>query len=93
MAGPPIEELHFDAPDVGEVPGPESKRLLERQREIDSSAVAYPNSMPLAFEEGKGATLRFVPQGSRKGARVEHFTLSAAAWRRRRVDNPGGAPP
>ncbi|MDL5362238.1 aspartate aminotransferase family protein [Halalkalicoccus sp. NIPERK01] len=59
MAGPPIEELHFDdAPDVGEVPGPESRRLVERQREIDSSAVAYPNDMPLAFEEGRGATLR-----------------------------------
>lgn len=59
MAGPPIEELHFDdAPDVGEVPGPESDRLVRKQREIDSSAVAYPNDMPLAFEEGKGATLR-----------------------------------
>lgn len=59
MAGPPIEEIHFeDAPDVGEVPGPESTRLVEKQREIDSSAVAYPNNIPLAFEEGKGATLR-----------------------------------
>ncbi|ADJ14150.1 aspartate aminotransferase family protein [Halalkalicoccus jeotgali] len=59
MAGPPIEEIHFeDAPDVGAVPGPESTRLVEKQREIDSSAVAYPNNIPLAFEEGKGATLR-----------------------------------
>ncbi|WP_122088069.1 aspartate aminotransferase family protein [Halalkalicoccus subterraneus] len=59
MAGPPIEEIHFEnAPDVGEVPGPESTRLVEKQREIDSSAVAYPNDIPLAFEEGKGATLR-----------------------------------
>ena len=59
MAGPPIEELHFaDAPDVDRVPGPESKRLVEKQRRIDSSAVAYPEDIPLAFEEGKGATLR-----------------------------------
>ncbi|WP_336362126.1 aspartate aminotransferase family protein [Halalkalicoccus salilacus] len=59
MAGPPIEELHFaDAPDVGDVPGSESNRLVEKQRRIDSSAVAYPEDIPLAFEEGKGATLR-----------------------------------
>jgi diaminobutyrate-2-oxoglutarate transaminase len=59
MTGPPIEELHFEkAPDVESVPGSESERLLEKQRAIDSSAVAYPNDIPLAFEEGRGATLR-----------------------------------
>ncbi|WP_121823034.1 aspartate aminotransferase family protein [Halostella salina] len=58
-AGPPIADLHYDdAPNVGSVPGPESRRLLERQREIDSSAVAYPEDIPVAFEEGKGATVR-----------------------------------
>jgi diaminobutyrate-2-oxoglutarate transaminase len=58
-AGPPIEALHYDdAPDVGSVPGPESKTLLEKQQEIDSSAVAYPNDIPVAFEEGRGATVR-----------------------------------
>ena len=58
-AGPPIEELHFeDAPDVGDVPGPNSRDLLARQREVDSSAVAYPDDIPVAFEEGKGATVR-----------------------------------
>ncbi len=59
MAGPPIDELHFDdAPSVDDVPGPNSKRLRKRQTEIDSGAVAYPNDIPLAFEEGRGATLR-----------------------------------
>jgi diaminobutyrate-2-oxoglutarate transaminase len=60
--GPVIDELHFDdAPSVEtEVPGPNSKRLLERQRAIDSNAVAYPRSVPIAFEEGRGATLRDV---------------------------------
>ncbi|WP_096389247.1 aspartate aminotransferase family protein [Halopenitus persicus] len=59
MAGPPIAELHFDdAPSVGDVPGPRSRELLEKQREIDSSAVAYPEDIPVAFEEGKGATVR-----------------------------------
>lgn len=60
-AGPPIHELHYDdAPTVNEVPGPNTRRLLERQREIDSSAVAYPDDIPIAFESGKGATVRDV---------------------------------
>jgi len=59
MAGPPIHELHFaEEPSVDQVPGPNSRRLLDRQEEIDSSAVAYPNDIPLAFEEGRGATLK-----------------------------------
>lgn len=56
---PPIDDLHFDdAPNVGSVPGPESQELLEKQRNIDSSAVAYPEDIPIAFESGKGATVR-----------------------------------
>jgi len=59
MAGPPIHELHFaEEPSVDQVPGPNSRRLLDRQEAIDSSAVAYPNDIPLAFEEGSGATLK-----------------------------------
>jgi len=59
MAGPPIHELHFaEEPSVDQVPGPNSRRLLDRQEAIDSSAVAYPNDIPLAFEEGRGATLK-----------------------------------
>ncbi|WP_336036203.1 aspartate aminotransferase family protein [Halobacterium yunchengense] len=62
MAGPPIDELHFaQEPSVdGDVPGPNSRRLLETQEAIDSSAVAYPNNIPLGFDEGKGATLKDV---------------------------------
>ena len=58
--GPPITELHFDeAPRVDtSIPGPRSQQLLERQAEIDSSAVAYPKSVPLAFAEGRGATIK-----------------------------------
>lgn len=59
MAGPPIHELHFaEEPSVDRVPGPNSRRLLDRQEAIDSGAVAYPNDIPLAFEEGRGATLK-----------------------------------
>ncbi|SEH15924.1 diaminobutyrate-2-oxoglutarate transaminase [Natronorubrum sediminis] len=58
-AGPPIDEIHFDdAPNVDNVPGPNTQALLEKQADIDSSAVAYPNDIPIAFEEGKGATVR-----------------------------------
>ncbi|MCO8245682.1 aspartate aminotransferase family protein [Haladaptatus sp. AB643] len=58
-SSPPIDELHFeDAPDVGTVPGPNTRELLDKQREIDSSAVSYPNDIPIAFESGKGATVR-----------------------------------
>lgn len=61
VAGPPIEQLHYsDAPNVESVPGPRSKKLLEKQRQIDSSAVSYPEDIPVAFEEGKGATVRDV---------------------------------
>ncbi|MDZ5812513.1 aspartate aminotransferase family protein [Halorubrum sp. AD140] len=59
MAGPPIHDLHFaEEPSVDRVPGPTSRRLLDRQGDVDSSAVAYPNDIPLAFEEGRGATLK-----------------------------------
>ena len=61
MVGPSIHELHFDdAPAVDSVPGPRTRELLERQREVDSSAVAYPNNIPIAFEEARGATVRDV---------------------------------
>ena len=60
-AGPSIEELHFDeAPSVDSVPGSKSRALIEKQQNIDSSAVAYPEDIPIAFEEGKGATVRDV---------------------------------
>jgi diaminobutyrate-2-oxoglutarate transaminase len=56
---PPIEELHFaDAPAVDTIPGPESRRLRERQEHLEGGAVLYPETVPLAFTEAKGATLR-----------------------------------
>ncbi|OYR46361.1 aspartate aminotransferase family protein [Halorubrum sp. Ea8] len=61
VTSPPIDEIHFSMePDVGTVPGPESKQLLKRQREIDSNAVAYPRRIPVALEEAKEATIRDV---------------------------------
>jgi diaminobutyrate-2-oxoglutarate transaminase len=61
VRGPPITELHYDeAPSVDSVPGPGSVELIEKQQRIDSSAVAYPEDIPIAFESGKGATVRDV---------------------------------
>lgn len=55
-----FDDLHFaQEPDVQtSIPGPKSQKLIERQREIDSSAVAYPKVVPIAIEEARGATLR-----------------------------------
>jgi diaminobutyrate-2-oxoglutarate transaminase len=57
----PIDDLHFaSAPDVDGVPGERSRRLRERQERVESNAVLYPVDVPIAFEEGRGATLRDV---------------------------------
>lgn len=61
VAGQSIDEIHFAMePDVETVPGPRTEQLLQRQREIDSNAVAYPRRIPVALEEAKGATIRDV---------------------------------
>ena len=61
MLDTPLAELHFDeAPSVESVPGPRSRRLVERQQEIDSSAVKYAEQVPIALAEGRGATVRDV---------------------------------
>jgi diaminobutyrate-2-oxoglutarate transaminase len=55
-----FEELHFEpAPALsGEVPGPRSREMLAEQDELESSARSYPRSLPVAIEEGRGATMR-----------------------------------
>jgi diaminobutyrate-2-oxoglutarate transaminase len=57
-----FEELHFEpAPALsGEVPGPRSREMLAEQDELESSARSYPRSIPVAIEEGRGATMRDV---------------------------------
>lgn len=58
---PSIHELHFeDAPNVDDAPGRRSRQLVDRQKEIDSNAVAYPRRIPIAIDEAKGATVRDV---------------------------------
>jgi len=54
--------LHFpEAPKiVVEPPGPKSKQLLDKQRELESKAVLYPLAIPLALEASKGATVKDV---------------------------------
>jgi diaminobutyrate-2-oxoglutarate transaminase len=52
--------MHFEpAPALsGEVPGPRSREMLAEQDELESSARSYPRSVPVAIEEGRGATMR-----------------------------------
>lgn len=77
-AGPPIEEFHFeDSPDIGDVPGPKTRELIERQRRIDSSVVAYPEDIPMAFEEGRGTTVRDVDGNTYIDMPVSGYRTSA----------------
>jgi diaminobutyrate-2-oxoglutarate transaminase len=57
-----FDELHFEpAPAIsGEVPGPRSREMLAEQDELESSARSYPRSVPVAIEQGRGATMRDV---------------------------------
>jgi 2,4-diaminobutyrate 4-transaminase len=57
-----FDELHFEpAPAIaGELPGPRSREMLAEQEELESSARSYPRSVPVAIEEGRGATMRDV---------------------------------
>lgn len=60
QGGEPFENLHFgSAPSVaGPLPGRRSRELLAEQARIESRARFYPRGLPIAFEEGRGATLR-----------------------------------
>ncbi len=42
------------------MPGPRSRELLAEQDELESSARSYPRSVPVAIEEGRGATMKDV---------------------------------
>ncbi|MGN6373365.1 MAG: aspartate aminotransferase family protein [Solirubrobacteraceae bacterium] len=55
-----FEGMHLHpAPSLtGEVPGPRSREMLAEQDELESSARSYPRSVPVAIEEGRGATMR-----------------------------------
>ena len=57
-----LSELSFsDAPRiVAGPPGPKSKILLDKQIKLEGGAVSYPRGTPVAFEEGRGATIRDV---------------------------------
>ena len=60
--GVKLHELHFpNAPNIlVEPPGPNAKRLLDKQKEIETKAVLYPLAIPLVPEEARGATLKDV---------------------------------
>ena len=45
---------------VTEIPGPKSKSIIEQDMIFDSNYVSYPRALPIALEEGKGATVKDV---------------------------------
>jgi len=62
MSDKEFEDLHFpEAPTiVVKPPGPKSREMRQIQDRIESTAVSYPKAVPIAFEEGKGATIKDV---------------------------------
>lgn len=54
-----LSELSFmDAPKiVAGPPGSKSRVLLDKQIELEGGAVSYPRGTPVAFEQGRGATI------------------------------------
>jgi len=56
------KDLHFqNAPYiVVEPPGPNARKILELQKELESSAVLYPRSLPFVPSEARGATIKDV---------------------------------
>jgi diaminobutyrate-2-oxoglutarate transaminase len=62
MSDKEFEDLHFpEAPKiVVKPPGSKSKELRQRQDTLETAAVSYPKAVPIAFEEGRGATVRDV---------------------------------
>lgn len=58
-----FEKLHFrKAPKlISEIPGPKSIELVKQQEDKESNVVKYPKTTyPLAFEQGKGGTIKDV---------------------------------
>jgi diaminobutyrate-2-oxoglutarate transaminase len=56
----PFEDMHFSpAPALStELPGPRSREMLDEQDQLESKARSYPRAVPIAIEEGRGATMR-----------------------------------
>jgi len=57
-----FSDLHLSnsARIIEDPPGPRSREMLQKQETIESAAVSYPKAIPVAFAEGKGATLKDV---------------------------------
>lgn len=55
-----FDELSYsEAPYIQHtLPGPLSKRILERQSQLEGRAVSYPKGNPIGIAEGKGATIK-----------------------------------
>lgn len=57
-----FSDLSFkEAPKIiTEIPGPKTKAAIKKDLILDSNCVSYPRTLPMALEEGKGATVKDV---------------------------------
>jgi len=62
MARRSLSELSYEeAPKIIiKPPGPNSRKLLDKQTELEGGAVSYPKGAPVAFAQGYGATIKDV---------------------------------
>ncbi len=62
MSDDELKSLHLSnsAQIINKPPGPRSREVLQKQNIAESAAVSYPKAIPVAFVEGKGATLKDV---------------------------------
>ncbi len=62
MSDDKFRDLHLSNSAIIHVkpPGPLSREILLKQDRAESAAVSYPKAIPVAFAEGKGATLKDV---------------------------------
>jgi diaminobutyrate-2-oxoglutarate transaminase len=54
-----MKNLHFTEYPIikTEIPGTNSKKLIQSQSELESSNVSYPKALPIAWKRAKGATI------------------------------------
>jgi diaminobutyrate-2-oxoglutarate transaminase len=62
MSEEELDKLQFAGAPVIRVkpPGPKSAEIIERQSKLETRGIVYPKSFPVAWDSGKGATLRDV---------------------------------
>ncbi|MFI5449792.1 MAG: aspartate aminotransferase family protein [Candidatus Bathyarchaeia archaeon] len=60
MSEKELDELQFGGAPIIKVkpPGPKSAEIIERQSKLETRGIVYPKTFPVAWDSGRGATLR-----------------------------------